>query len=117
MGQHIYTKSRAKFLLLHHQTSKETLLGDLPGVSNEVLGDSEWCWTALQYTKQWMSSTTPALKDLEGNAATSLDEKAKMIQMAVFPPLPPLLAEPIGLDSPNNAYQLPPCQPHFALLS
>lgn len=52
---------------------------------DEILGDSEWCWTALRYTRPCVSSATPALIDPEGNTGTSLEEKAEMVGRTAFP--------------------------------
>lgn len=52
--------------------------------SHRILGDSEPCWKALRYTKPWASTTTPALKDPEGNMTTSLEDNAEMVGRVAF---------------------------------
>lgn len=53
-----------------------------------MIGETERCWTPLQYTKPWLSFKTPALTDTDGNLAISLEDKKTMVRKAAFP-LPP----------------------------
>lgn len=46
------------------------------------------CWTALRYTKSLQFKTTPALKDPEGNIATSMKAKEALVRKSAFPKLP-----------------------------
>lgn len=55
---------------------------------DEILGDSEWCWTARQNTRPWASSTNSALRDLEGNTVTSVEDKTEIVRKVAFPPPP-----------------------------
>lgn len=46
------------------------------------------CWAALKYTKRLQLKTTPALKDLEGNIATSMTAKEAFVCKSAFPKPP-----------------------------
>lgn len=50
--------------------------------------DSERCWKALKYTKEWKTTITPALKNQDGVVAVTIEEKEAMIRLANFPPPP-----------------------------
>lgn len=43
------------------------------------------CWTVLRYTKPLQFKTTPALKDPEGNNATSMKAKEALVHKSAFP--------------------------------
>lgn len=51
----------------------------------QQLGDTERCWMALRYTRPWISSTTPALKVMGGNQATTVEDKEVMVRRVAFP--------------------------------
>lgn len=53
--------------------------------SDKILEDSEQCRTALRYTRLWVSSTTPPLRDPEDTIATSLEDKTEMVGRTAFP--------------------------------
>ena len=58
--------------------------------------DQNRCWTALKYTKPLQFKTTPALKDLDGNVATSMKAKEAFVYRSAFPKPPiSLEAEPV----------------------
>ena len=50
--------------------------------------DQNLCWTALKYTKPLQFKTTPALRDPEGNIATSMKEKEALVCKSAFPKPP-----------------------------
>lgn len=46
------------------------------------------CWTALKYTKLLQFKTTLAVKDLEGNIATSMKANEALVRKSAFPKPP-----------------------------
>ena len=47
--------------------------------------DQNRCWTTLKYTKPRQLRTTPALKDPDGNIATSMKAKEDLVRKSAFP--------------------------------
>lgn len=52
------------------------------------------CWTALQYTKPWISSRTQVLKDMKDNQDTSIEDKEEMVRKSAFSKPPEDLVDP-----------------------
>ena len=50
--------------------------------------DKNRCWTALKYTKPLQFKTTPALRDPDGNIATSMKAKEALVCKSAFPKPP-----------------------------
>lgn len=78
------------------RTKRQCWVACLQG-TDVVMGESKHCWIPLRYTKPWSLSTTPALEDSEGNEATMLKNKDRMIRKAAF------------LHPPTDPIELPPC--------
>lgn len=66
------------------------------------MGDIRRCWTAFCYTKPWMFFTPPALKDMEGNQAITLEDKEEIARKVSFlrPP-----NNPVGPTTPRPGTQ------------
>ena len=60
-----------------------------PDILEENLNyeDKNRCWTALKYTSLRTSSTTPAIKSLNGDIATTVEEKEAIFMKQAFPDL------------------------------
>ena len=52
---------------------------------NPTHEDKNRCWTALKYTSSRASSTTPAIKDANGEYATTIEEKEAIFRKMAFP--------------------------------
>ena len=61
------------------------------------------CWTAIKYTKPLQLRTTPALKDSEGNVATSMKAKEALVRKSAFPK-PPSDSHPDPEIEPGSAH-------------
>lgn len=61
-----------------HRMVEEIAAGAEVTPSVRQLNDTKRCWTALRYTKSWMSSTTPVLADPDRNQAITLDVKERL---------------------------------------
>ena len=70
---------------------------------NQTL-DQNKCWIALKYTKPRQLKTTPALKDPEGNIATSMKAKEDLVRRSAFPK-PPLSLDPEPTIVPGIAHK------------
>jgi hypothetical protein len=66
--------------------------------------DKNRCWTALKYTSSRVSSTTLAMKDANGEFATTIEEKEEIFRKMAFPdPIVSSINIPISRDSSINA--------------
>jgi macrodomain Ter protein organizer (MatP/YcbG family) len=54
---------------------------------NPTYEDKNRCWTALKYTSSRASSTTPAMKDANGEFTTIIEEKEAIFRKMAFPEL------------------------------
>lgn len=66
--------------------------------------DPNRCWTTLKYTKPLLFKTTPALKDVDGNVATSMKAKEALVYRSAFPK-PPISLEAEPLISSGIAHK------------
>ena len=66
--------------------------------------DPNRCWTALKYIKPLQLKTTPALKDVDGNIATSMKAKEALVYQSAFPK-PPISLETEPLISSGIAHK------------
>lgn len=65
--------------------------------------DQNRCWTALKNTKPLQFKTTPAIKDPDGNVATSMKAKEALVCRSAFPK-PPISLGPEPLVLPRVAH-------------
>lgn len=65
--------------------------------------DSDRCWTALRYTKEWATAVTPALQGPNGMIAATIEEKEEMIRTNCFP-APPLDGQELPRQTTGPAH-------------
>jgi hypothetical protein len=71
---------------------------------NPTYIDKNRCWTALKYTSSRASSITLAMKDANGEFATTIKEKETIFRKMTFPdPIASSINIPISRDSSINA--------------
>jgi Reverse transcriptase (RNA-dependent DNA polymerase)/Endonuclease-reverse transcriptase len=71
---------------------------------NPTYTDKNRCWTALKYTSSRASSTTPAMKDANGDFATTIEEKEEIFRKMAFPdPIASSINIPFSRNSSINA--------------
>lgn len=76
---------------------------EIPQQQSQTL-DQNRCRTALKYTKPLQFRTIPALKDPDGNIATSMKAKEALVRRSAFPK-PPIGLEPEPFVLPGVAHR------------
>ena len=111
-------KARNAYYRVIRKAKRVTWQRFLQGEDREdILQDKNRCWTAFKYTKPLQFKTTPALKDGNGNTATSMKAKEALVCKTTFPSPPISPAKNLDIAPGRAHISVTKEQVHYSLMA